>query len=139
MTPPRVLRYFALSALVCSRLVAANWTITDLGALGAPGNAIYESRAYNINNAGQVAGRGVVLIDGVLQNHYVMWSNGTQIDLGIRINSSGVDAAPINDAGQVAAVIEAEGYRPFLWQTGVLPRLASLPATIPPSFGAMAP
>ena len=113
---------------------AANWTITDLGALGAPGNESYESRAYNINNAGQVAGKGVVLIDGVLQNHYVVWSNGTQIDLGIRINSSAVDAAPINDAGQVAGVIEAEGYHPFLWQTGVVTRLPLLPDT----FGGLA-
>jgi uncharacterized membrane protein len=58
-----------------------------------------------------------------------MWSNGTQIDLGIRINSSLVDAAPINDAGQVAGVIEAEDYRPFLWQTGVVTRLPLVPDT----------
>jgi uncharacterized membrane protein len=91
---------FALVSLTGGAALAANWTITDLGALGPPGNAIYESRAYNINSAGQVAGKGVVLIDGVLQNHYVRWSNDTQIDLGIRTNSSGVDAAPINNAGQ---------------------------------------
>jgi len=32
----RVLRCFLLSALTCSRTVAANWTVTDLVALGAP-------------------------------------------------------------------------------------------------------
>jgi uncharacterized membrane protein len=109
---------------------AANWTITDLGALGAPGNAIYESRAYNINNAGQVAGQGVVLTNGALANHYVVWSNGTQIDLGIRITSSGVDAAPINDAGQVAGWIQAEDGQPFLWENGVVTRLPMLPNTV---------
>ncbi len=71
-----------------------------------------------------------MLIDGVLQSHYVVWSNGTQIDLGIRINSSSVDSAPINDAGQVAGVIEAEGSLPFLWQAGVVKRLPVLPGTI---------
>lgn len=134
MSPQRVFRFLVLSALVCSRMVAANWTITDLGDLGAAYSFPYESRAYNINNAGQVAGKGVVLVDGVLQNHYVVWSNGTQIDLGIRINSSLVDAAPINDAGQVAGVIEAEGYLPFLWQAGVVTRLPLLPDT----FGGVA-
>ena len=63
------------------------------------------------------------------QNHYVVWSNDTQIDLGIRISSSIQDAAPINDAGQVAGVIGDEGYRPFLWQAGVVTRLPSLPGT----------
>jgi uncharacterized membrane protein len=119
-----------LLSLTSGSALAANWTITDLGALGAPGNLAFESRAYNINNAGQVAGRGIVFIDGVRQNHYVVWSNGTQIDLGIRINSSLVDAAPINDAGQVAGVIEDEGYRPFLWQTGVVTRLPVLPGLL---------
>lgn len=121
----------ALLSLSGNSALAANWTITDLGALGAPPGPIgWESRAYNINNAGQVAGKGVVLIDGVLQSHYVVWSNGTQIDLGIRINSSSVDSAPINDAGQVAGVIEAEGSLPFLWQAGVVKRLPVLPGTI---------
>jgi probable HAF family extracellular repeat protein len=119
----------ALLSLTGGSALAANWTVTDLGALGAPSSVSYESRAYSINNAGQVAGKGVVLIDGVLQNHYVVWSNGTQIDLGIRIISSVVDAAPINNAGQVAGVIGEESYRPFLWQTGVVTRLPSLPGT----------
>jgi hypothetical protein len=44
-----------LSALTCSRTVAANWTVTDLVALGAPGNWIYGSRGHSSNNAGQVA------------------------------------------------------------------------------------
>ena len=54
---------------------AANWTITDLGALGSPRPIGWESRAYHINNAGQVAGRGVVLVGGMPEQHYVMWSN----------------------------------------------------------------
>ena len=124
------LTVLALLSLPGGSALAANWTITDLGALGAPGNVAYESRAYSISNAGQVAGKGVVLTNGALANHYVVWSNGTQIDLGIHINSSGVDAAPINDAGQVAGVIEAEGGRPFLWETGVVTRLPLLPDTV---------
>ena len=44
--------------------------------------------------------------------------------------SSGVNTAPINDAGQVAGVIEAEGYLPFLWQAGAVTRLPLLPGTI---------
>ncbi len=56
MTLSRALRCFVLSALICSRLVAANWTITDLGALGAEGSGAYTSKGCSINNAGQVAG-----------------------------------------------------------------------------------
>ena len=124
----------ALLSLTGNSALAANWTITDLGDLGAAYSFPYESRAYNINNAGQVAGKGVVLVGGVPEMHYVVWSNGTQIDLGIRINSSLVDAAPINDAGQVAGVIEAEGYRPFLWQAGVATPLP----LVPDAFGSVA-
>jgi uncharacterized membrane protein len=118
-----------LLSLTGNSALAANWTITDLGDLGAAYSFPYESRAYNINNAGQVAGKGVVLVGGVPEMHYVVWSNGTQIDLGIRINSSNVDSAPINDAGQVAGVIEDERSLPFLWQNGVVTRLAVLPDT----------
>ena len=52
---PRLSFSLLTTTLPGGSALAANWTLTDLGALGAPGNAIYESRAYNINNAGQVA------------------------------------------------------------------------------------
>jgi uncharacterized membrane protein len=116
-----------VSVLACSRLVAANWTITDLGALGADAGGAYTSKGCNINNAGQVAGQGVVLVNGVREMHYVVWSNGTQIDLGIR---GELNVAPINDAGQVAGVIAAENYLPFLWQAGVISRLPVLTGTL---------
>jgi uncharacterized membrane protein len=116
-----------LLSLASSSALAANWTITDLGALGAEHSLNYTSKACNINNAGQVAGQGVVLVNGEREMHYVMWSNGTQIDLGIRGETS---VAPINDAGQVAGVIAAENYSPFLWQAGVVTRVPVLPNTV---------
>ena len=64
-----------LLSLTGGATLAANWTITDLGALGAPRPIGWESRAYHINNAGHVAGRGVVLVGGMPEQHYVMWSN----------------------------------------------------------------
>ena len=112
-----------LLSLTCSPALADHWTITDLGALGAEGSLAYTSEGLNINNSGQVAGKGVVLNNGVRENHFVLWSNGTQIDLGIEASSSLVDVAPINDAGQVAGWIAAENDRPFLWQAGVVTRL----------------
>jgi hypothetical protein len=117
----------ALLLLTGRSALAANWTITDLGALGAEHSGVFTSKGCNINNAGQVAGQGVVLINGTREMHYVVWSNGTQIDLGIR---GELEVAPINDAGQVAGVIAAEDYRPFLWQTGVVTRLPMLPNTV---------
>ena len=109
---------------------AANWTITDLGALGAEGDAAYTSEGWNINNAGQVAGTGVVLTNGARENHFVLWSSGTQIDLGLRTGSASVNGAPLNDAGQVAGGSDAEDYRPFLWQAGVVARLPSLAGSV---------
>lgn len=120
-----------LLALLCGSAPAANWTITDLGALGAEGSLIYTSEGLNINNSGQVAGQGVVLTNGAREMHYVVWSNGTQIDLGINTHGySAVAAAPINYAGQVAGWIQDEDGRPFLWQTGVVTRLPWLPNTV---------
>ena len=52
-----------------------------------------------------MAGRGVVLTDRALETHSVLWSNGTQLDLGVRMGSSAVNVAPINDAGRVAGVV----------------------------------
>jgi len=117
-----------LLSLTGGAALAARWTITDLGALGATGDAVFTSEGWNINNSGQVAGKGVVLTNGVSEMHYVVWSNGTQIDLGIRLNSSLVNTAPINDAGQVAG-IDAENSRSFLWQTGVITWLPWLTGT----------
>jgi uncharacterized membrane protein len=107
-------------------MIAANWTITDLGALGAQHSGVSTSKGCNINNASQVAGQGVVLVNGAREMHYVLWSNGTQMDLGVR---GECNVAPVNDAGQVAGVIPAENNRPFLWQTGVVTRLPWLPDT----------
>ena len=120
-----------LLSLTGSSALAAAWTITDLGALGAEHSGAYTSEGLNINNAGQVAGTGVVLTNGVREMHYVVWSNGTQIDLGINTHGySALTAAPINAAGQVAGWIQDEDARPFLWQAGVVTRLPMLPNTV---------
>ena len=114
-----------LLSFASSSALAANWTLTDLGALGAEHSLNYTSKACNINNSGQVAGQGVVLVNGEREMHYVMWSNGTQIDLGIRGETS---VAPINDAGQVAG-LDAAHSRSFRWQAGVVTQLPWLPNT----------
>lgn len=131
MNKAQLLLSTLLLTLPLASVTASNWTITDLGALGAEGSLIYTSEGLNINNYGQVAGTGVVLTNGVREMHYVVWSNGTQIDLGINTHGySALTTAPINEAGQVAGWIQDEDGRPFIWQNGVITRLPWLPNTV---------
>jgi uncharacterized membrane protein len=111
---------FGLLALLLTGGIApaANWTITDLGALGAGtgDNTI----AWSINNLGQVVGRGTVLTNESVQARIVVWSNGVQQDLGVNASSS-LTSAKINAAGLVA--INDGNWKPWLWQTGALTAL----------------
>jgi hypothetical protein len=96
--------WFTLLPTVAS---ADDWSITDLGALGPNYNSPYQTQAFRINNSGQVVGQGVVLINSALKTHYVIWSSGTQIDLGVRFPGAAFIA--LSDTGQAAGVIEADG------------------------------
>ena len=102
---------------------AALWSdgiLTDLGPL--PGD-LY-SRAYGINNSGQVVGTSSS--GGV--THGVIWKNGTITTLGFLGGGDDTFATLINDAGQVAgyAVTGLFEQHAFFWDRGVMTDL-SLP------------
>jgi hypothetical protein len=108
-------------SLTLAGAASAQWTITDLGLLGdAEGN---DSQAWSINNLGHVVGKGRVLVDGSAQLHLVLWTHGTQRDLGVNASSS-LAGARINDSGLVA--INDGSWIPHRWQDGVLSRLPLL-------------
>ena len=113
----------ALLSLGGGSALAAKWTITDLGVLGA-GNGD-DTVAWSINNLGQVVGRGKVLINtnNAARARVVMWANGVQVDLGQDASSS-LTSAKINNAGLVA--INDGNWQPRFWQAGVLAPLPML-------------
>ena len=102
---------------------AANWTVTDLGALGQGPNPGSESIAWAINNSGQVLGLGTVT-DGSKPWSCVLWANGVQQDLGLPSGNSSTDGGVLNDAGQ--AVCHLGGVT-YFWQSGTLAPLPTLP------------
>jgi probable HAF family extracellular repeat protein len=113
----------ALLSLGGGSALAAKWTITDLGVLGA-GNGD-DTVAWSINNLGQVVGRGRVLINtnSAARARVVMWANGVQVDLGQDASSS-LTSAKINNAGLVA--INDGNWQPRFWRAGVLAPLPML-------------
>ncbi len=94
----------------------------DLGVL--PGCT--SSRAYAINDAGQVA--GWVLTAGN-RTHAMVWKSGVMHDIGT-FSDGGVSVAnAINNAGQVVGSADHSGgtVTAFLWQNGVIHDLGALP------------
>jgi len=82
---------------------APKYTLTDLGALTGYPN----SRAYAINNKGQVVGQ-VAKVEPTIEVHAVLWEgvDGLPIDLNDCIPAGTglilMKAVAINDAGQIA-------------------------------------
>lgn len=83
--------------------------VRDIGTLGGS-----DTRAYDLNNAGQVAG-GSTLPDG--REHAFVWTaGGGMIDLGVVPGAYNSRAQAINNQGVVAGVSEATFFvRAFRW------------------------
>ena len=114
-----------LSSLLLRPARAFLWEggrMRDLGTLpGCP-----SSRAYAINDAGQIAG-WVLTADQ--RTHAMLWEDGVMLDLGTFADGRLSVATALNDAGQVvgSATHPRSRVSAFLWQDGVMSDLGRLP------------
>jgi probable HAF family extracellular repeat protein len=97
-------------------LASTSYTLTDIGALAANNAA----QAWDINEAGQVAGRSYNTSNPVY-NGFV-WSDGSMQSMNVTVTSNSIPG--INDAGQVVG----DGYNnhAFLWTNGSFQDLGTL-------------
>jgi probable HAF family extracellular repeat protein len=100
-----------------------NGVMTDLGALGGT-----YSTGLAINTHGQAAGMAHVNGVGSGDGHAFLYANGAMSDLGTLGGSNSL-AFGMNDHGQVVGQSHTSGNGAvvaFLWQNGIMQRLASL-------------
>ena len=118
---PRHQYRLPIEALEGRQLLSA-YILTDLGTLG--GTA---SRAFGINDAGQVVGQAN--LTGDTAQHAFLYTNGSMRDL---LSLSGTDSsgAAVNDAGQAAGSADAApGTHAFLYAGGIMRDLGTLGGT----------
>jgi len=93
-------------------LWSALGVIQDLGTLGGS-----NSRAIDINTAGQVIGASQIAGDGA--THFFLWSaGGGMVDLNTTVNAQITNVVEINDAGQIIGTYKTGGPRAFLYTPG---------------------
>jgi probable HAF family extracellular repeat protein len=107
-------------ALYSASALAVPYAITDLGTLGGT-----LSRAFGINNSGQVVG-AASLDSGY--SHPFLYSNGTMSDLGTLDGGTNGVAFSINNSGQIAGSAYTAGgdIRAFLYSDGSMNNLGTL-------------
>ncbi|BCM92845.1 hypothetical protein IAD21_04729 [Abditibacteriota bacterium] len=112
--------------------VVPRYSLTDLGALSGFSN----SRAYGLNNKGQVVGQ-VAKLEPQLEAHAVLWDGnkveGITVPEGLKYSAS----HGINDAGQIVGGAEIQNYgshgfhfmgltdKAYLWDAGKLTVLSA--------------
>ncbi|MES2460071.1 MAG: hypothetical protein V4671_05765 [Armatimonadota bacterium] len=128
--PPAILACFALLLVTAIKTVEAQdpaprYKLTDLGAISGFPN----SRAYGINNKGQVVGQ-VAKLEPKIDAHAVLWEDGKVRDITGPKGLLYTVANSINDLGQAAGGSEIKNYgsvginfmglsdQAFLWTKG---------------------
>lgn len=114
-------RLVASALLLCSLVTgglswasAESYSYTSLGTLGGSG-----SWAYDINNAGQVAGRSNTTDNSAV--HATLWSGEAMTDLGALGGYANSIAYGINDAGSVVGrSVGTAGFVGTLWRDGIV-------------------
>lgn len=109
-----VYMFLCIAAFAANSFAVPQYTIIDLGALD--GN---ESRAYGINNAGQVVG----FYGSDIRSYGFLWEKGTMKQLTPQYSLVSIRltiAYDINDRSQIIGgfVGDFPGSRAFLWQDG---------------------
>jgi len=101
--------------------IPPGYYITDLGTLEGD----FQSRAYGINDAGQVVGRSVP--QGQDLGRAFLWESGTMTDLGT-LGGDYSEAYDINNSGQVIGWAKNSSARShaFLWENGTMTDLGTL-------------
>ncbi|MDQ2730056.1 MAG: DUF3466 family protein [Armatimonadota bacterium] len=146
MTPYRLASGLALAALmlagstvgIMAQTAAIRYKLTDLGAMsGFP-----YSRAYGINNKGQVVGQ-VAKLEPNIEAHAVLWDGPKMRDIAVPEGLLYGAANSINDGGQVVGGSELENYgshgfdfmgladEAYLWHDG---KTSALPRGAGPAF-----
>ncbi|WP_165864368.1 transglycosylase domain-containing protein [Capsulimonas corticalis] len=107
---------------------AVLWEDGHMKDLGVLPNCV-SSRAYAINDAGQIAG-WVLTVDG--RTHAMVWEDGVMNDIGVFGDGHVSVANAMNNAGQVVGSADhADGsVTAFLWENGVLHDLGALPGDV---------
>ncbi|MEO7718488.1 MAG: hypothetical protein ABIY70_19985 [Capsulimonas sp.] len=104
------------------------WSHGRMRDLGVP-HGYVSSRAYAINNRGQVAGW---LLTKSGQTHAMLWQDGVMHDLGTFPGGQTSVVNAINDAGQVVGSSQHQGgaVTACLWQNGRILDLGRLPGDV---------
>jgi len=114
--------FLITSILLIQSVYASSIITTNLGKL--PGDTYY-SRAYGINDKGQIVGDSVK--DKTI-SHAFLWQNGKMTDLGTLPGFTSSHTVGINNNGQIVGYCFKSGNsRPFLWQNGKMIDLGTLP------------
>ena len=105
-----------LAALCVAATMAqarSNWTIIDLGALGASGSV-----ALALNNRGDVAGYSRARGPGETGETYhgFLWQNGAMYDLGAPAGSAFAQVSAMNENGTLVAI--GDFGMSYLWKDG---------------------
>jgi probable HAF family extracellular repeat protein len=110
----------ALRAAKPDRAPGREFRVIDLGTIGGT-----LSRAFGINNRGQVVGHTTVAPNN-FDVHPFLWDKGTLIDLGT-LGGTLALAEDINSRGQVVgwSTLAPFGQHAFLWEDGRLIDLTS--------------
>ncbi len=121
----------ALGASASAQNALPRYNLTDLGAL----SGYAYSRAYGINNKGQVVGQ-VAKLEPQLEAHAVLWDANKVEDIAVPEGLEYSTAHGINDAGQIVGGAEIQNYgshgfnfmglkdQAYFWQDGKMTALS---------------
>ena len=116
--------FLAVASALTTPGLAQSYTITDLGTLGG-----LWSRAYDINNVGQITGMALLGASPCSVNAAFLWEDGEMINIGnLGGRCDGAIGRGINDRGEITGWGPGTGEHrhAFRWQDGRMTELGTL-------------